>query len=118
MSFFTGLSFNKGTNPGFTQSNEKFVVCFEGIECENTDENNASGIKRKFETCYNWVDVMGVLMDKLKFFYSQSDFEEDLEAEITRWLGCLEGWGLLFTLLPFEIQQYFLLMYAHLNIYN
>ena len=115
MSYFSGLSFNLGTKPGFKKESEQFGVCFEGVQCENIIENQANDVKLKFETCYNWSDILGIILGNLEFFYDGSDFEDDVENELTDWLGSLEGWGLLFTLLPFEFQQYFLLMYSHIK---
>eukprot|EP00092_Neocalanus_flemingeri_P009604 GFUD01010336.1.p1 GENE.GFUD01010336.1~~GFUD01010336.1.p1 ORF type:complete len:319 (-),score=73.09 GFUD01010336.1:41-997(-) len=115
---FSGLGFNQGTKPGFQKTTEKFGVCFEGIECENADhaENWANNVKIKFETCYNWSQIIELTLGSLESFYDDaSDFEDDLQDEIKDWLASVDGWGLLFTLLPFELQQYFLLMYYHIN---
>eukprot|EP00092_Neocalanus_flemingeri_P040329 GFUD01043924.1.p1 GENE.GFUD01043924.1~~GFUD01043924.1.p1 ORF type:complete len:301 (-),score=68.95 GFUD01043924.1:59-961(-) len=114
MSFFSGLSFNQGTKPGFQKTSEKFGVCFEGIECENVAENQANDVKIKFETCYNWSQIIEMMLGSLEFFYDASDFEDDLQDEIKDWLA-VDGWGLLFTLLPFEFQQYFILMYSRIQ---
>eukprot|EP00092_Neocalanus_flemingeri_P026343 GFUD01028558.1.p1 GENE.GFUD01028558.1~~GFUD01028558.1.p1 ORF type:complete len:334 (+),score=81.17 GFUD01028558.1:31-1032(+) len=114
----SGLGFNQGTKPGFQKTTEKFGVCFEGIECENAEhaENWANNVKIKFETCYNWSQIIELTLGSLESFYDDaSDFEDDLQDEIKDWLASVDGWGLLFTLLPFELQQYFLLMYYHIN---
>eukprot|EP00092_Neocalanus_flemingeri_P009605 GFUD01010337.1.p1 GENE.GFUD01010337.1~~GFUD01010337.1.p1 ORF type:complete len:304 (+),score=74.57 GFUD01010337.1:22-933(+) len=114
---FSGLGFNQGTKPGFQKTTEKFGVCFEGIECENAEhaENWANNVKIKFETCYNWSQIIELTLGSLESFYDDaSDFEDDLQDEIKDWLA-VDGWGLLFTLLPFEFQQYFILMYSRIQ---
>jgi len=115
MSYFSGLSFNQGTKPGFKRANQKFEACFEGIECENVIENQANDVKLKFETCYNWEEIVEIILGNLEFFFDASEYEDDLQEELKDWLGSVEGWGLLFTLLPFQFQQFFLLLYSHIN---
>eukprot|EP00091_Calanus_sinicus_P007501 TRINITY_DN18575_c0_g1_i1.p1 TRINITY_DN18575_c0_g1~~TRINITY_DN18575_c0_g1_i1.p1 ORF type:complete len:124 (-),score=19.70 TRINITY_DN18575_c0_g1_i1:81-452(-) len=102
MSYFSGLSFNQGTKPGFIRNNQKFEACFEGIECQHVNENQANDVKLKFETCYNWEEIVETILGNLEFFYDASEFEDDLQEELKDWLGSVEGWGLLFTLLPFN----------------
>ena len=127
MSYFSGLSFNQGTKPGFKKTSEKYGVSFDGvdIECENVSEpvwrtqdawtNYANNLKNKYETCYNWSEVIGFILGNLELFYDPAAFKDDLEDEIKDWLGSVDGWGLLFTLLPFKFQKNFLLMYSHIK---
>ena len=68
MSYFSGLSFNQGTKPGFQRANQKFEACFEGIECENENENQANDVKIKFETFYNWEEIVKIILGNLELF--------------------------------------------------
>ena len=117
-SFFTGLSNRLGTKPGFKISNHKYAVKFESIECENKSENVAQFLKDRFESCYNWEDVMEMILECLEFYYDEEDFQVDLQSSIKAWLSEHEGWGLLFTLLPMDFQKLLLVLYFHLSVKN
>eukprot|EP00092_Neocalanus_flemingeri_P040332 GFUD01043927.1.p1 GENE.GFUD01043927.1~~GFUD01043927.1.p1 ORF type:complete len:321 (+),score=84.33 GFUD01043927.1:209-1171(+) len=114
MSYWSGLSFNQGTKPGFKKTSDKYGVCFEGVECDNINENVANDVKNKLETSYNWSLIIKIILDSLEFFHDASDFEDDLEDKIKDWFGSFQGWGLFSTLLPFEILQYLHIMYFHI----
>ena len=116
MNFFTGLSANQGTKPGFLRKTLPFNICFEGIEPADIAENQAGELKRKFETCYNWEMIVEIIASHLHFYFDAYEFETDVKTELHEWLGSFQGWGLLFTLLPFEFQQCFLLLYSHTNL--
>eukprot|EP00092_Neocalanus_flemingeri_P001168 GFUD01001244.1.p1 GENE.GFUD01001244.1~~GFUD01001244.1.p1 ORF type:complete len:270 (-),score=68.11 GFUD01001244.1:334-1143(-) len=110
MSYFYGVSVNNGTKPGFKKTSEKFGVCFEGVECESV----ANDVKIKLETYHNWSQVIDIILASLEFFHDASNVEDDLQNKVNDWLGNFEGFGLLFTFLPSEIYQYFLLNYFHI----
>ena len=117
-SFFTGLSNRLGTKPGFKISNHKYSVKFESIECENKSEDVARFLKDRFESCYNWEDVMEMILECLEFYYDEEDFQVDLQSSIKAWLSEHEDWGLLFTLLPMDFQKLLLVLYFHLSVKN
>ena len=112
-SFFTGLSNKKGTKPGFAMKNETFLVAFEGIQIEKLDsDSQVRFVKDKFESCYDWAQVMELILECLEYFYDEGDFQIDCQSSIKAWLSEFEGWGLMFTLLPPDFQKYLLFLYA------
>jgi len=117
-SFFTGLSNRQGTKPGFTMSNHKYVVKFEAIQCENISKDTVRFVKDRFESCYDWEDVMEMILECLEYYYDEEDFQVDLQCSVKAWLSEYGGWGLLFTLLPMDFQKFLLVLYSHLNIKN
>ena len=118
-SFFTGLSNRQGTKPGFTMSNHKYVVKFEAIQCENIpNKDTIRFVKDRFESCYDWEDVMEMILECLEYYYDEEDFQVDLQCSVRAWLSEYGGWGLLFTLLPMDFQKFLLVLYSHLNIKN
>jgi len=117
-SFFTGLSNRQGTKPGFTMSNHKYVVKFEAIQCENIPKDTVRFVKDRFESCYDWEDVMEMILECLEYYYDEEDFQVDLQCSVKAWLSEYGGWGLLFTLLPMDFQKFLLVLYSHLNIKN
>ena len=114
--FFTGLSSYHGTKPGSRKTNETFSIKFEGISPDNKIKAQLmSFIKFKFETCYDWSNVMAIALECLDNYFEDGEFQEDMELCIGEWLAQFEGWGLLFTLLPMDFQQFLLVLYAQLR---
>merc|ERR1719436_704069 len=72
-------------------------------------------IKFKFETCYNWSNVMDIALECLENYYDDGELQDDVELCVSEWLGQFEGWGLLFTLLPMDFQKFLLVLYAQLK---
>jgi len=115
-SFFTGLSTYQGTKPGFTQNNEMFSIRFEGISKDNKIKpQTMSFIKNKFETCYDWSNVMAIALECLDNYFEDGELQDDVELCIGEWLAEFEGWGLLFTLLPMDFQKFLVVLYAQLK---
>ena len=113
--FFTGLSSHHGTKPGSRKTNETFSIKFEGISPDNKIKAQLmSFIKFKFETCYDWSNVMAIVLECPNNKYGGT-FQEKMELCIREWLAQFEGWGLLFTLLPWDSQQFLLDLYAQLR---
>ena len=115
-SFFTGLSNRNGTYPGHKMDNEFFVVTFKGIQCENATETQRRFVKDRFESCYDWQNVMELVLEALEYYYDEGDLQIDVEHSVRAWLRDYEGWGLLFTLLPMDFQKFLLVLYSHLNV--
>ena len=114
--FFTGLSSYHGTKPGSRKTNETFSIKFEGISPDNKIKAQLMRfIKFKFETCYDWSNVMAIALECLDNYFEDGEFQEDMELCIGEWLAQFEGWGLLFTLLPMDFQQFLLVLYAQLR---
>ena len=114
--FFTGLSINEGTRPGFTADNEKFSICFEGIDCLGVGHEVAVDVKRKFESSYDWTAVAELVLACLEGYYDDYDFLDDVNIELKEWLSEFEGWGLCFTLFPTDFQQFFLVLFSLINV--
>ena len=105
--FFTGLSSYHGTKPGSRKTNETFSIKFEGISPDNKIKAQLMRfIKFKFETCYDWSNVMAIALECLDNYFEDGEFQEDMELCVGEWLAQFEGWGLLFTLLPMDFQQF------------
>ena len=78
--FFTGLSRENGTRPGFAVSNDKFSVRFEGIQVENLSSDiQRRFVKEKFESSYNWDQVMETILECLEYYYYEGDFQIDCQ---------------------------------------
>jgi len=114
--FFTGLSINEGTRPGFTADSEKFSICFEGIDCLGVSHAVAVDVKRKFESSYDWTAVAELVLACLEGYYDDYDFLDDVNIELKEWLSEFEGWGLCFTLFPTDFQQFFLVLFSLINL--
>jgi len=117
--FFTGLSRENGTRPGFAVSNDKFSVRFEGIQVENLSSDiQRRFVKEKFESSYNWDQVMETILECLEYYYDEGDFQIDCQMSIKAWLSEFGGWGLLYTLLPQDFQMFLLVLFAQMNTKN
>jgi len=114
--FFTGLSINEGTRPGFTADSEKFSICFEGIDCLGVSHAVAVDVKRKFESSYDWTAVAELVLACLEGYYDDYDLLDDVKFELEEWLSEFEGWGLRFTLFPTDIQQFVLVLFSLINL--
>ena len=57
-------------------------------------------VSRGFEGCYDWTDVMNILVDSLENFEDIEASEELAMDDLTCWFLTYDGWGLLSTLLP------------------
>jgi len=115
-SFFTGLSNRRGTKPGFKLDNETFILTFEAVQCENVTDSQRQFVRDRFESCYDWSQVMNIVLECLEYYYDEGDFQIDAEHSVAAWLREYSGWGLLFTLLPMDFQKFLLVLYSHLNV--
>ena len=116
--FFTGLSNRNGTKPGFAVMNETFLVRFEGIQTEKLNPTQWRFVKDRFESSYDWEQMMEMILECLEYFYDDGDFQIDCQTSIKAWLSEFEGWGLMFTLLPMDFQKFLLVLFAHMNVKN
>ena len=127
--YFPGFSAGLGTRPGERVQSEQYMVSpsaptssqvsFEGVACEHpamsAEPAMAEAVRQRFEACYDWRQVMGLLLDSLAGYSSTAGWEAGVAAELAAWLAEAQGWGLAFTLLSAGAQQYFLLLYSHLS---
>ena len=129
--YFPGFSAGLGTRPGERVHSEQYLVSpsslllpssqvsFEGVACEHPAMSAkpamAEAVRQRFEACYDWRQVMGLLLDSLAGYSSTPGWEAAVAAELAAWLGEAQGWGLAFTLLSAGAQQYFLLLYSRLS---
>ena len=116
--FFTGLSNRNGTKPGLAVMNETFLVRFEGIQTEKLNPTQWRFVKDRFESSYDWEQMMEMILECLDYFYDEGDFQIDCQTSIKAWLSEFEGWGLMFTLLPMDFQKFLLVLFAHMNVKN
>lgn len=116
--FFTGLSNRNGTKPGLAVMNETFLVRFEGIQTEKLNPTQWRFVKDRFESSYDWEQMMEMILECLEYFYDEGDFQIDCQTSIKAWLSEFEGWGLMFTLLPMDFQKFLLVLFAHMNVKN
>ena len=99
--------------------NETFLVRFEGIQIEKLkSESQGRFVKDKFESCYDWEQVMAMILECFEYFYDDGDFQIDCQSSIKAWLSEFGGWGLMFTLLPMDFQKYLLFLYMHMSSKN
>ena len=111
--FFTGPSDKKGTMPGFAMNNETFLVRFEEIQIEKLNsESQVQHLKDKLESCYDWEQIMEVVLECLEFFYDEEYFHIDCQSRIREWLSEFEGFGLMFILLPEDFKKYLYYLYV------
>ena len=75
-------------------------------------------VKNRFESCYGWEKVMEMILECLAYYSDEGDFQIDCQTSIKAWLSEYGGWGLLYTLLPMETQQFLMFIYAHLSAEN
>ena len=117
--FFTGFSKNRtGTKPGFAAENETFLVRFEGIQTEKLNPTQERFFKDRFESSYDWEQIMQMILECLEYYDEDGDYEIDCQSSIMAWLGEFGGWGLMFVLLPMDFQQFLFLLIANMNVQN
>merc|ERR1740123_2177397 len=120
--FFTGVSSESsgnGTRPGFAVENEKFELRFMGIQFEKLcSENERRLFEHFFISCYDWKQVMELVFKCFEYYHDKEVFQIDCQTSIKAWLSEFGGWGLMFTLLPMEIQELLIDLYSYMNIKN
>ena len=98
--------------------NENFLVRFEGIQTEKLNPTQWRFVKDRFESSYDWEQMMEMILECLEYFYDDGDFQIDCQSSIKAWLSEFGGWGLMFTLLPMDFQKFLLVLFAHMNVKN
>jgi len=112
--FATGFNLEGKTKPGYSVENEKFKLTFSGVLCD--DRKNI--VSHGFECCYDWSEVMNMILAATEDYDSRFDVEEKVEKILKTWLTSFQGWGLLSSMLPTQKHRYFLvsLAYASANL--
>ena len=102
--FLPGFSNIEGTQIGTLFKNASFDL--EYIGARYNKRRNL--ISRGFESCYDWTDVINILLRSLENFKDAKSFEETVQAELHSWFMTYSGWGLLATLLPKKLQMMYI----------
>jgi len=109
--FATGFSLSSGTKPGFTKENEDYRITFTEVICDQTKNM----VSRGFENCYNWRDVMEIILDVTEDCDTDNLIEIEALSEdcIRDWLVTFSGWGLLSSILDSKMHRHVLLSLAY-----
>ena len=107
--FATGFNLEGKTKPGYSVENEKFKLTFSGVLCD--DRKNI--VSHGFECCYDWSEVMNMILAATEDYDSRFDVEEKVEKTLKTWLTSFQGWGLLSSMLPTQKHRYFLVSLAY-----
>jgi len=95
--FLPGFTNFLGSKPGAVLENKEYVLTFFGVLLNG---KKSAIVSQGFESCYDWSDVMNILIEALDQFEDISSAEEVSTLHLTWWLMTYSGWGLLSTLLP------------------
>jgi len=95
--FLPGFSNFRGTKPGAVLQNPVFHLTFSQVLLNG---KRSEIVSRGFEGCYDWSDMMNILIDSLSNFEDIETSEELAMEDIKSWFLTYDGWGLLSTLLP------------------
>ena len=109
--FATGFSLSSGTKPGYSLENDDYKIIFSEVICDQ----NKNIVSRGFENCYNWKDVMELVLDMADEADTDVliDIEASTEDAIRDWLVTFSGWGLLSSILDSKIHRHVLLSLAY-----
>jgi len=95
--FLPGFTNFLGSKPGTVLENDDFALTFNGVLLNG---KKSAIVSQGFESCYDWSDVMSILLDSLHKFEDVEGSEDLCMEDLTHWLMTYSGWGLLSTLLP------------------
>jgi len=95
--FLPGFTNFMGSKPGTVLQNDDYVLTFDGVLLNG---KKSAIVSQGFESCYDWSDVMSMLIDSLHKFEDIDGAEEFATEDLTTYLMTYSGWGLLSTLLP------------------
>ena len=109
--FFTGLNNHQGTKIGFELSNINYNVKLEEIQSEDIP-------KDIFQTCYNWKDIMHIIINCLEQYDDEDNFIKNVNYNINVWIRKYEGWGMCYALLQIDLQIFLMDIYALMIIIN
>jgi len=95
--FLPGFTNFRGTRPGAVLQNPTYHLTFSQVLLNG---KSSPIVSRGFEGCYDWTDVMNILVDSLENFEDIETSEELAMDDLSCWFLTYDGWGLLSTLLP------------------
>jgi len=95
--FLPGFTNFAGTKPGAVLKKEEYLLTFSEVLLNG---KKSAIVSRGFESCYDWTDVMNILIDSLEEFENIQRAEEFATEDLYHWLMSYSGWGLLSCLLP------------------
>ena len=95
--FLPGFTNFRGSKPGAVLKNNEYLLTFSGVLLNG---KKSAIVSQGFEGCYDWSDVMNILIEALDQFEDIESAEELATEDMTSWLMTYAGWGLLSTLLP------------------
>ena len=109
--FATGFSLSSETKPGYSIENDDYKIIFSEVICDQ----NKNIVSRGFENCYNWKDVMELVLEVADEADTDVliDIEASTEDAIRDWLVTFSGWGLLSSILDSKIHRHVLLSLAY-----
>jgi len=95
--FLPGFTNFTGTKPGAVLEKEEYLLTFSEVLLNG---KKSAIVSRGFEGCYDWTDVMNILIDSVDPFEDIGVAEEVATESLYHWLMTYSAWGLLTTLLP------------------
>ena len=109
--FATGFSLSSETKPGYSIENDDYKIIFSEVICDQ----NKNIVSRGFENCYNWKDVMELVLDVADEVDTDVliDIEASTEDAVKDWLVTFSGWGLLSSILDSKVHRHVLLSLAY-----
>ena len=102
--FLPGFSNIEGTQAGTLHRNASFDLEYIGARYNR----RRNLISRGFESCYDWTDVIGILLRSLENFKDPKSFEASVQNELNSWFMSYSGWGLVASLLPKKLQMMYI----------
>ena len=102
--FLPGFSNIEGTQVGMNFKNSSFDLEYTGARYNK----RRNLISKGFESCYDWTDVINILLRSLENFTDPKSFEASVQEELNSWFMTYSGWGLLATLLPKRLQMMYI----------
>jgi len=107
--FATG--FKNSAGPGFLLENEKYKIQFKGVMCDDTKNIVSHG----FEYCYNWREVMELVLAATEKAGNDNtaEIEEAAEDALKEWMTTFQGWGLLSSIVPAGSVRHIVLSLAY-----
>jgi len=104
MDFLSGFSLCHGAKSGVFVENEQFKISSNEVFCNGIKNVISHG----FECCYEWQGIMDLMLLASEDFQNTEDFEDKSEDLVETWLGSFAGWGLLSSMLPSNLQYFFI----------
>lgn len=92
---------SSSTKPGFIINALSYSLTFSEVIF---DGRRSSMFTRGFENCYDWTDIMKILLKALNNFENVEKAEDFAEQGLGSWFMTYRGWSLLSMLLPIHQQ--------------